>query len=148
VSLEASDAASALVRLGSLGVDPRLLAGTLSCVLAQSLVRRVCADCRETYYASAEEIEALGRPEEEAGRRLLARGRGCASCGGTGYQGWRAVFESLPLTDEVRVLVARGAGADAVREAAVAAGMSTLSDEVVGLCLDGVTTPSEAWLVG
>ncbi len=148
VSLEASDAASALVRLGSLGVDPRLLAGTLSCVLAQSLVRRICADCRETYYASAEEIEALGRPEEEAGRRLLARGRGCASCGGTGYQGWRAVFESLPLTDEVRVLVARGAGADAVREAAVAAGMSTLSDEVVGLCLDGVTTPSEASLVG
>ena len=148
VSLESSDAVSAVARLSSLGVDPLLLASTLSCVLAQSLVRRVCTDCRETYYASAEEIESLGRPEEEAGRRLLARGRGCASCGGTGYRGWRAVFESLPLTDEVRVLLARGAGADEVRAAAVAAGMSTMRDDVVGLCLDGVTTPSEARLVG
>ena len=151
VSLESSDAVSAVARLSSLGVDPLLLASTLSCVLAQSLVRRVCTDCRETYYASAEEIESLGRPEEEAGRRLLARGRGCASCGGTGYRGWRAVFESVPLTDEVRVLLARGArgaGADEVRAAAVAAGMSTMRDDVVGLCLDGVTTPSEARLVG
>jgi type II secretory ATPase GspE/PulE/Tfp pilus assembly ATPase PilB-like protein len=148
LSVEASDAASAVVRLCSLGVDPSLLASTLSCVLAQSLVRRVCTDCRETYYASAEEIESLGRPEEEAGRRLLARGRGCASCGGTGYRGWKAVFESLPLTEDVRTLLARGAGADEVREAAVATGMPTLRDEVVGLCLDGVTTPSEARLVG
>ena len=148
VSVESPDAASAVARLSSLGVDPRLLAATLSCVLAQALVRRVCTDCRETYYASAEEIERLDRPAEEAGRRLLARGRGCASCGGTGYRGWKAVFESLPLTEEIRQLLARGAGADEVREAAAATGMSTLRDEVVGLCLDGVTTPSEARLVG
>jgi type IV pilus assembly protein PilB len=148
LALESSDAASAVARLSSLGVDAQLLASTLSCVVAQSLVRRVCTDCRETYYASAEEIESLGRPEEEAGRRLLARGRGCASCGGTGYRGWKAVFESLPLTEDIRMLLARGAGADELRDAAVAAGMSTVRDEVVGLCLDGVTTPSEARLVG
>lgn len=148
VSFESTDAASAIARLSSLGVDPLLLASTLSSVLAQTLVRRVCTDCRETYYASAEEMESLGRPEEEAGRRLLARGRGCGSCNGTGYRGWKAVFESLPLTEEVRVLLSRGAGADEVRAAAVAAGMSTMRDEVVGLCLDGVTTPSEARLVG
>jgi type II secretory ATPase GspE/PulE/Tfp pilus assembly ATPase PilB-like protein len=148
VSLESPDAASAVDRLASLGVDPRLLAATLSCVVAQAIVRRICTDCRETYYASADEIEGLDRPAEEAGRRLLARGRGCESCGGTGYRGWKAVFESLPLTEQIRSLLARGAGADEVREAAVAAGMSTLRDEVVGLCLDGVTTPSEARLVG
>jgi len=148
VSVESPDAASAVARVSSLGVDPRLLASTLSCVLAQAVVRRVCTDCRETYYASAEDIERLDRPAEEAGRRLLARGRGCASCGGTGYRGSKAVFESLPLTEEIRQLVARGAGADEVREAAVATGMSRLHDEIVGLCLDGVTTPSEARLVG
>ncbi len=146
VSLEARDAASAVDRLSSLGVDRRLLASTLSCVVAQSLVRRVCADCRETYYASAEEIDALRRPAEEAGRRLLARGRGCASCKGTGYRGWTAVFESLPLTEEVRMLLEQGAGSDAVRDAAVTAGISTLRDEAVGLCLDGATTPAEVVL--
>jgi type II secretory ATPase GspE/PulE/Tfp pilus assembly ATPase PilB-like protein len=147
VSLEAPDALSALERLSSLGVDPRLLASTLSCVVAQSLVRRVCTDCRETYYASAEEIESLGRPVEEAGRRLLARGRGCESCHGTGYRGWAAVFETLPLTEDVRLLLEHGAERETVREAAAAAGMSTLRDEAVGLCLDGATTPAEVRLL-
>jgi type II secretory ATPase GspE/PulE/Tfp pilus assembly ATPase PilB-like protein len=146
-SLDAPTAAAGTARLASLGVDPRLLASTLSCVVAQSLLRRVCSDCRETYYASAEEIESLGRPEEEAGRRLLARGRGCSSCRGTGYRGWAAVFEYLPLTDEVRALVEGGASPAAIRDAAVDAGMSTLHDEAVGLCLDGVTTSSEVRLV-
>lgn len=146
-SLDAPTAAAATVRLASLGVDPRLLASTLSCVVAQSLMRRVCPDCRETYYASAEEIDALGRPQEEAGRRLLARGRGCPSCRGTGYRGWVAVFECLPLIDAVRTLIQDGAATAAIREAAVAAGMTTLHDEAVGLCLDGVTTSSEVRLV-
>jgi type II secretory ATPase GspE/PulE/Tfp pilus assembly ATPase PilB-like protein len=57
------------------------------------------------------------------------------------------VFECLPLTDEVRALVEGGASSAAIRDAAVDAGMSTLHDEAVGLCLDGVTTSSEVRLV-
>lgn len=142
-ALEAPTASSAVARLADLGVEPHLLSSTLSCVVAQHLVRRVCADCRETYYASADEIAKLGRPDEESGRRLLARGRGCTPCSGTGYRGYTAVFEILPLTETVRSLIADGAAASTIRDTAVEDGMSTLRDGAVGLCLDGVTTVSE-----
>jgi type II secretory ATPase GspE/PulE/Tfp pilus assembly ATPase PilB-like protein len=142
-ALDAPTAASAVRRLVDLGVDARTLSSTLSCLVAQHLVRRVCAECRETYYASADEVAELGRPDDESGRRLLARGRGCASCSGSGFRGWAAVFEALPLTEDVRALVGDASAPTAIRDAAVAAGMSTMWDEAVGLCLDGVTTVSE-----
>jgi type IV pilus assembly protein PilB len=142
-ALDAPTAAAAVHRLGELGVDARTLSATLSCLVAQHVVRRVCPECRETYYASADEIAELRRPEDESGRRLLARGRGCASCAGSGFRGWAAVFEALPLTEEIRALVADDEAPTAIRDAAVADGMSTMWDEAVGLCLDGVTTVSE-----
>jgi type II secretory ATPase GspE/PulE/Tfp pilus assembly ATPase PilB-like protein len=142
-SLDAPTTASAIERLTQLGVEPLLLASTLSCLVAQGLARRICPECRETYYASAEEIAVLGRPDEESGRRLLARGRGCPACEGKGYQGWVSLFEVLPLTDEIRTLVGEGASPPTIRQAAVATGMRTLRDESVGLCLDGLTTVPE-----
>jgi type II secretory ATPase GspE/PulE/Tfp pilus assembly ATPase PilB-like protein len=145
--VEAPSASAAVDRLIDLGVERRFLASTLSCLAAQRLVRRICVDCRETYYASADEIAELGRPAEESGRRLLARGRGCAACGGSGYRGWSAVFEALPLTDEVLALVGEAGSSSEIRAAAVSSGMSTLREAAVGLCLDGVTTVSEVRLV-
>ena len=142
-ALEAPTTASAVVRLAELGVEPHLLSSTLSCVVAQHLVRRICPDCRETYYASADEVASLGRPEEESGRRLLARGRGCASCDGTGFRGFAAVFEVLQVSDRIRSLIAEGATAALIRDAAVEDGMTTLREAAVGLCLDGVTSAAE-----
>ena len=142
-ALEAPTSASAVVRLAELGVEPYLLSSTLSCVVAQHLVRRICPECRETYYASAEEVASLGRPGEESGRRLLARGRGCTACDGTGFRGFAAVFEILEVGDRIRSLITEGAPAPVVRDAAAEAGMTTLRDGAVGLCLDGVTSASE-----
>ncbi len=142
-ALEAPTTASAVVRLAELAVEQHLLSSTLSCVVAQHLVRRICPDCRETYYASADEVASLGRPEDESGRRLLARGRGCTSCDGTGFRGFGAVFEVLQLSDRIRSLIAEGATAALMRDAAVEDGMTTLREAAVGLCLDGVTSAAE-----
>ena len=142
-TLHTQTAAAAVQRLAEMGIEPGLLGATITCLVAQRLVRRVCQDCRETYYATAEELAELGRPAEEAGRRLLARGRGCGACGTTGYKGRVALFEVLPFTEDVRTLVAAGAPAAEIQRAAVAAGMSTLRDDGIRLCLDGVTTPGE-----
>jgi type IV pilus assembly protein PilB len=142
-TLHTQTAAGAVQRLAEMGIEPGLLAATITCLVAQRLVRRVCQDCRETYYATAEELADLGRPAEEAGRRLLARGRGCGACGNTGFKGRVALFEVLPFTEDIRTLVAAGATPAEIQRAAVAAGMSTLRDDGVRLCLDGVTTPGE-----
>ena len=134
--------AAALVHLVDTGLDPTLLASTAECIAAQRLVRSVCPDCRETYYASESELELLGQLDD-GGPRLLARGRGCTSCDGSGFRGRAAFFEVLPLSDELRELVRSGASAKKIHRAAVSAGMRTLRDEAIRLCLEGVTTVDE-----
>ncbi len=142
-AVHAQSAAVAVRRVADLDVEPGLLAATLTCVVAQRLVRRVCPDCRETYYATEDELVELGQPTGEAGPRLLARGRGCTACGQTGFRGRAGLFEILPLTDEICALVAKRASATEIQRAAVATGMHTLRDEGIRLALEGVTTAAE-----
>ncbi len=137
--MNATDAASAAVRLLELAVDRERLAQGLSCVVSQRLVPRICADCRETYYASPAELEQLGLDSD--GQRLLARGRGCRSCAGSGSRGHTAAFEVLTITDDIRHLLRGGAEPSAIREAA--AGVQTIRDEAVRMCLEGLTTTSD-----
>ncbi|MFO7572444.1 MAG: ATPase, T2SS/T4P/T4SS family [Gaiellaceae bacterium] len=142
-SLLAPSAVGALDRLAALGVDLDLVASTLSLVIAQRLVRRLCDHCRKGYYATATDTAALRRPEDEIGRRLLARGTGCEQCGETGYAGTMGMFELLVPNDEVRTLVAGGAAASELERAARLAGKRTLADDGVRLVLEGHTTVSE-----
>lgn len=142
-TMESRSAASALDLLERSSDEPGLVSSAVTCVVSQRLARRTCGECRETYYPDADELATLGRPPEEAVRRLLARGRGCDACGGTGYRGRVALFEVLPVTGEIRSLVDRGATAREIEEAAVAAGMRTFAEEGSRLCLEGVTTVAE-----
>ena len=138
----APSAATALTRLSEMGIDASVLGASLGCVVSQRLVRTVCADCRETYYASEAEMELLGRDEDEE-PRSLTRGAGCESCGGTGFLGRTPIFEALVVTDELRELIGRAASAKKLQRAAVAGGMRTLRDEGIRLCLEGATTVAE-----
>jgi type II secretory ATPase GspE/PulE/Tfp pilus assembly ATPase PilB-like protein len=141
--LRAPSAAAAIRRLTDLGIESSVLGGALTCVVAQRLVRRICTACRETYYASDFELAELGQPTEGGSPRLLARGRGCTACDGTGFRGRVGLFEILSVTEEVRALVCDGASAKKIHRAAVAAGMQTLHDDGVRLSLDGITTAAE-----
>ena len=141
--LRAPSAASAIRRLADMGLDTSVVGGALTCVVAQRLVRRICADCRETYYASNAELAELGQPSEGGSPRLLARGRGCGACDGTGFRGRVGLFEILSVTEETRSLVYDGASVKKIQRAAVAGGMQTLRDDGVRLCLEGVTTAAE-----
>jgi type IV pilus assembly protein PilB len=142
-TIHAQTAASAIRRFTDMGVEPGLLAATLTCLVSQRLARRVCPDCRETYKATKDELVALDRPSERPGRRTLVRGQGCPSCGGTGYRGRIALFEVLEFTDEIRDLVATGASTLEIHRTAVSGGMRALRDDGVRLCLEGVTTLAE-----
>jgi len=141
--VRAPSSAAAIRRLADMDLDPSVLGRALTCIVAQRLVRRVCAECRETYYASAEELAELGQPAEGNSPRLLVRGRGCSGCDGTGFRGRVGIFEILSVTEETRGLVYDGSSAEKIHRAAVSAGMRTLRDEGVRLCLEGVTTAGE-----
>jgi type II secretory ATPase GspE/PulE/Tfp pilus assembly ATPase PilB-like protein len=83
----------------------------------------------------------LGRAGEQG--RILARGAGCTACGGTGYRGRVGLFEVLPMSEQIRMLVAERASTSDIHKAAVAEGMRTLREDGVRLCLEGVTTADE-----
>jgi type IV pilus assembly protein PilB len=139
-ALHAHDAAGAVARLRDLGVEPNLLATSVNCVVAQRLARRLCADCREPYWPTDEQLGRLGLLEHK-GRVFFQRAKGCDRCGGTGYRGRVAIFEAMLVTPELRHLL--GTSADELRTAAIRGGMTTLRQEGVRLCLEGVSSLEE-----
>ncbi|MBA3333606.1 MAG: hypothetical protein H0U30_06405 [Actinobacteria bacterium] len=95
-TLVAPTASAGVRRLTELGGDSALVSGTLTGVVAQQIVRKTCLTCRETYYASVDELFELDLPEEESGTRLLGRGRGCASAATAGIRETRGSSKFFP----------------------------------------------------
>ena len=138
-TLHAGDACSAILRMLEMGLPPYLLAATLTGVVAQRLVRRVCPACCEHYPAEAHEAEFLGVPPGTE----LVRGRGCAACHGTGYQGRMVLAEVLVLTEELREAIVSGAPLSELRALAGQAGCGTFLADGRQKILAGRTTCAE-----
>jgi type IV pilus assembly protein PilB len=142
-TLHTNDAVAALTRLVDMGIQPFLIASSLSLVVAQRLVRRPCADCAAPYMPSARVLTLLGLSEADLVDATPMRGRGCGECGGTGYRGRTGVFEVLPVTASVRSVLAHTPTEAAVGAAARAAGMTTLRGSALARARRGETTFEE-----
>ena len=130
-TLHTNDAPSAISRLADIGVEPYLLNSSLLGVLAQRLLRRVCATCGG---------RGLGPPPPGTKAKGEVR---CERCFGTGYHGRIAVYELMRMTDEIRRLVMQNADATAVREVAVRQGMRTMIHDAQAKVAAGMTTEEE-----
>ncbi len=140
-TLHTNDAPGAITRLIDMGVEPFLVASSLETVVAQRLVRLICPDCKE-----AIPIQDAARIRSEFGSDLpdaLYHGKGCSSCGGTGYRGRRGIFEQMPITDELRAHVTENASTRAIRKTAVGQGMKSLREDGWRLIQQGLTTVEE-----
>jgi type IV pilus assembly protein PilB len=142
-SLHATDAASALHRLLDMGIENFLVASSVTGVLSQRLVRRVCDNCRETYDPPAEELAFLSSMGGSIPERGFVRGAGCNFCAHTGYLERIGVYELMQVTDAVRELILDRASHDELRKLARAEGMRTLQEEAVRLVETGVTNLAE-----
>jgi len=142
-SLHATDAPAALHRLLDMGIEGFLVASSVTGVVSQRLVRRICDQCRETYQPSHEELALLQaiRGMQPAGG--FVRGKGCNFCAHTGFRDRTGVYELMPITDRIRDLVVERASHDEIRKVARAEGMRTLQDEAARMVQAGVTTLSE-----
>ncbi len=138
-TLHTIDAPGAVSRLMEMGAPRYLVAGGLVGVLAQRLVRRLCPDCRTVTPATGDLLHELGLPTPSH----LPQPVGCHRCGGTGYRGRVGVFELLRVDARVRELILEAAPTDAVREAAMAAGMVPLAVHAWAKVEAGVTTLDE-----
>ena len=142
-TLHTSDALGTVERLIDMGVEPYLVASALKGVFSQRLVRRICPNCSQPYNPTEEEQNELGLPYDP--NRVFYRGKGCPECFDTGYRGRTAVFEIFPLTIQVRRLIAKGAGREAL-EALLkdpSIGFVSLRENAIRLVEEGKTTGDE-----
>lgn len=140
-TLHTNSAAATLGRLMDMGIEPFLLADTVSGILSQRLVRRICPKCsRPVERLTPFESRFL---EGRAKPGMLRRGEGCPACGGSGFQGRIAIEEVLLMNRQLRALVRQGASEEALREAALESGMVTLKETAIRRVLAGQTTVDE-----
>ena len=142
-TLHTNDAPSAITRLIDMGVPPFLVATSIQAVLAQRLVRTNCPKCLESFTPDPKHLQVLGIKPEQASQREFKRGKGCDHCKGSGYRGRRGIFELMVMSRQIRDLAFAKSSSSAIRSAAIANGMNTLSMDGVRKVLQGITTPEE-----
>ena len=145
-TVHTNSAAATVTRLIEMGAKDYLVSSTLTGVIAQRLVRRLCDKCKEAYFPTLEEAKHIStNPEvqEQLTKTKLYRKKGCKECGYLGYTGRLGVYEVMPITREIKKLIAQGAHDIEIEEAAVAAGMKTLKVSCLNHIIEGNTTISE-----
>ncbi len=116
-TLHTNDALSTVARLIDMGVEPFLVATSLSGVVSQRLVRRVCRDCQEEHEPTKREIDIFARRGLKIEK--VMRGRGCPTCNMTGYKGRIALHELMVMSDEMRKVILNGESLSKLREIAI-----------------------------
>ncbi|MFL6059626.1 MAG: GspE/PulE family protein [Marmoricola sp.] len=143
-SLHATEAVSALYRLLDMGIEPFLIASSVTAVVSQRLVRRSCTSCLEPYRPSPDELDFLrtfGMTQEPVGG--FQHGTGCNFCAHTGYLERIGVYELLVISDEVREMIVDRVSHEDMRKLARSQGMRTLQEQAVRLVENGTTTAAE-----
>lgn len=140
-TLHTNDSLGTVTRLIDMGVEPFLLAATLSGIVAQRLVRKVCRDCMEEHEPSKREIEIFARRGMKIEK--IIRGKGCASCNMTGYKGRVALHEVLVINDDIRRVIMNGENFQKLREIAIKNKTIFLIDDGLLKVKQGLTTTEE-----
>ncbi|MEA2553960.1 MAG: type pilus assembly protein PilB [Fimbriimonadaceae bacterium] len=144
-TLHTNDAPGAITRLLDMGVEPYLVASSLVGVVAQRLVRRVCATCGEPSFPSAETLRAVGITQADSAANPTVRaGKGCEKCQGTGFKGRQGLFEMLTVDEPIRRMTVERRSSNEMRTHAIEhQGMRTLIGDGRLAVLAGRTTPEE-----
>jgi type IV pilus assembly protein PilB len=148
-TLHTNDSAGALPRLTDMNVEPFLVASTVSVIIAQRLVRKICEMCKASQDVTIDQLKQ-NLPEDAIkkhfGTKTNARvyiGKGCEVCHFTGYSGRFGIFEVLEVTNSIKKLISAKEDSDAIVEQAVTDGMDTMLDDGLSKVVKGVTTIEE-----
>ena len=145
-TIHANDTIAALFRLIDLEVEPFLLASSISAILGQRLVRKLCVDCKEAYRPSADLLQKIGLPADKVDKfyRPPTKPEGtCPACNGLGYVGRVGVFELLIINDRLRDLIRETPNMTAIKAEARKNGMLYMKEEGLRLVVKGTTSIDE-----
>lgn len=142
-TLHTNDAPGAIARLADMGIEPFLISTSVIGVLAQRLVRAICAKCKKPYKADAGLSKELGIRES----LTLYRGEGCEQCKNTGYTGRIGIFEFMPLSEDIKKLIVTKSSSDKIRQAASGLGVRSLREDGMEKAKLGVTSIEEVMRV-
>src|SRR6267143_1034620 len=142
-TLHTNDCPSSIARLLDMGIPPFLVSSSLLLIVAQRLGRKVCKDCKQPYDADEEILVPYGHIPQGLGKISFYKGKGCATCNFTGMKGRVAIYEVMPVTQEIRDLIIRNAPAVEIGETAQAQGMKTLRQNALQKVIEGGMTIEE-----
>lgn len=148
-TIHTSDAAGVLPRMLDLGAESFLLASTMTAVLGQRIVRKICPNCKESYILPSqlkEEIKSvLGAlfVEKSAGEIKVFKGKGCSECGNTGYFGRVGIFEVLVVSEKIAHLILEHSDSTGIEKQSILEGMITMKQDGYLKVLQGITTIEE-----
>jgi type IV pilus assembly protein PilB len=142
-TLHTNDCPSTIARLLDMGIPPFLVASSLLLLLAQRLGRKVCRACREPYDADEESLVPYGHVPSGKGKVQFYKGKGCATCNFTGMKGRIAIYEVMPISEELRNAILKNASTAELRSLAQSQGMRSLRQAGLLKVLEGTTTVEE-----
>ena len=143
-TLHTNDAPSTINRLLNMGIEPFLVASSVNLIVAQRLARKICTQCKtRDEETSHETLIQMGLDRETASSAECMIGRGCPSCGNTGYKGRIALYEVMPVGEAIRELVLMGASGSEIKNQAITQGMKTLRQSGLSKVLDGSISVAE-----
>jgi len=142
-TLHTNDAPGTVSRLLNMGIEPFLVSTSLNLILAQRLARRVCTHCSEEMKIPPKALSDAGMKPDRLKHVRLLRGKGCDECNTTGFRGRVALYEVMPVREEIKDLVLRGGSALDIKREAIRLGMKTLRQSGLTKVEEGVTTLEE-----
>jgi len=142
-TLHTNDCPSTIARLLDMGIPPFLVASSLLLLLAQRLGRKVCRACREPYDADEESLVPYGHVPSGKGKVQFYKGKGCATCNFTGMKGRVAIYEVMPISEELRDAILKNASTAELRSMAQSQGMRSLRQAGLMKVIEGTTTVEE-----
>jgi len=142
-TLHTNDAPSAITRLLDIGVKPFLVASALRAAMAQRLVRCICGSCKEEHAITERETKMLGPIAKNIATAKVYKGRGCQTCGLSGYRGRKGIFEMFAVDDSIQRMIFEHATSTDIRARARELGMRTLREDGLLKVASGLTTVEE-----
>lgn len=142
-TLHTNDAPSAITRLVDMGIEPYLLSSCVVGVMAQRLVRKICAECKTTYQPTDRELESIGIRRSDIPDGKLHKGAGCHACFDSGYKGRHGLYELLTVNNALKKQIVNSPDAVEMRHIALKSGMLSLLNHGAELVKQGLTTVAE-----